>query len=96
MKYSGLRNQIAALRAQLPLAGLRIEIRGGLPPDAAAKPPDPPGIELKSQAAAFRRPTGAPNVPSREKKRPPRQKRRPRASLAVFEQAVNARRPVGG
>ncbi len=63
MKYSGLRNQIAALRAQLPLAGLRIEIRGGLPPDAAAKPPDPPGIELKSQAAAFRRPTGAPNAP---------------------------------
>ena len=48
MKYSGLRNQIAALRAQLPGAGLRIEIRGGLVPEfgTAAAAPEPVQLEL--------------------------------------------------
>ncbi len=46
MKYTGLRNQLAALRAQLPLAGLRIEIRGGLPDPAATAAPEPEQLEL--------------------------------------------------
>ena len=49
MKYAGLRNQLAALRAQLPLAGLRIVITGGMPetatPAAASSPP-PEQLEL--------------------------------------------------
>jgi hypothetical protein len=55
MKYSALRNQVAALRALIP-TGLTIRILGGLPPDAAAaKSPEPPGADLTAQAAAFRR-----------------------------------------
>lgn len=47
MKYSGLRNQLAALRAQLPQAGLRIVIEGGLPDGtAAAASPEPQQLEL--------------------------------------------------
>jgi hypothetical protein len=60
VKYSALRNQVAALRALIP-AGLTIRILGGLPPDHATKPAPPPGGDLKAQAAAFRR--RAPSAP---------------------------------
>ena len=57
MKYLALRIQLIALKAQLPLTGRTIVITGGLPPDFAAKPPDPPGHELKEQHKAFVRPS---------------------------------------
>jgi hypothetical protein len=49
VKYSGLRNQLAALRAQLPQAGLKIVITGGLPSNASAAvlaQPEPQQLDL--------------------------------------------------
>ena len=46
MKYTGLRNQIAALRAQLPLAGQRIVIEGGVP-EAIAAPQSAEPVQLE-------------------------------------------------
>lgn len=46
MKYSGLRNQLAALRAQLPDRRLRIRVEGGLPKTGtAAAVPAPEQLE---------------------------------------------------
>ena len=38
MKYTGLRNQIAALRAQLPRSGQTIVITGGIVPTSSERP----------------------------------------------------------
>jgi hypothetical protein len=47
VKYLGLARQIAQLRAQLPRAGQRIIITGGLPESvAAAAPAEPVQLEL--------------------------------------------------
>lgn len=56
MKYSGLRNQLMALRAQLPQRRLRIHITGGLPEATAtaAKPAAPQQLELPLQQPAPR------------------------------------------
>jgi hypothetical protein len=64
VKYIGLRNQLAALRAKLPQRGLVIKIEGGLPENYTAKPVAPPGGDLKAQAKAFRksRPTPTPDA----------------------------------
>lgn len=56
MKYSGLRNQIAALRAQLPLAGQRIVIEGGMP-DALAAPQSAEPVQLDLPLPAPPRPS---------------------------------------
>jgi hypothetical protein len=80
MKFTSQRNRVAALEALLRLGGVRIKITGGLPPDGhAAKPADPPGIELKTQAAAFRRPAGAPAA-AEPAEAAPRPKTAPRGS----------------
>jgi hypothetical protein len=56
VKYSGLRNQIAALRAQLPQRRLVIEITGGLPSNTATAGPNPPQqLELPLPRPAPRR-----------------------------------------
>lgn len=46
MKYSRLRSQIAALRAQLPQRGLTICIEGGVP-DAIAAPESAEPVQLE-------------------------------------------------
>jgi hypothetical protein len=70
VKYSALRNQVAALRALLPV-GLTIRITGGLPPDHSAQPATPPGGDLKAQAALFRRATTPPPAPGAGEPEPP-------------------------
>jgi hypothetical protein len=64
MKYIGLRNQLLALKAQLPQRGIKIVITGGVPDDLAAQPEPPGGIDLKHQHRAFARPTSSANMPT--------------------------------
>lgn len=69
MKYRAERNRLAALAARLPGPGTILKIEGGLPPDFAPAKPRPPGHELKSQHAAFRKAQAASDVPKPASKR---------------------------
>jgi len=56
MKYTSLRHRVAALEARLNLRRSVIRIEGGLPPNFKPPAAEPPGADLKRQAAAFKRP----------------------------------------
>jgi hypothetical protein len=75
MKYAAQRNRLAALAARLPGPGTTIKIEGGLPPDFAPAKPQPPGIELQSQARAFRKAAGESDAPEPSVETQPRSKR---------------------
>jgi hypothetical protein len=80
VKYSGLRKQLAALRAQLPARGITIRITGGLPENWEPAKPAPPGADLKAQHRIFGRPARPPDAsasPSEPTVSPERPSKRP-------------------
>jgi hypothetical protein len=62
MKFTSIRHRVDALEARLNLGGSKLRIEGGLPPDFKPPAVEPPGADLKRQAAAFGK--GRPVKPS--------------------------------
>jgi hypothetical protein len=56
MKFTAIRHRVAALEARLNLRGAKLRIEGGLPEDFKPPAAEPPGSDLKRQAAMFSKP----------------------------------------
>jgi hypothetical protein len=63
VKYTSLRNRVAAAEERLNLGGSKLRISGGLPPGFKMPAAEPPGADLKRQAAMFgQRPPAQPSA----------------------------------
>jgi hypothetical protein len=62
VKFTSIRHRVDALEARLNLGGAKLRIEGGMPPDFKPPAAEPPGVDLKRQAAAFG--VGRPAKPS--------------------------------